>query len=141
MKRISEVSKTTGLTKRTLQYYDDEGILKAQRSKNNHRLYNDVDLQTIWEILILQEMKLELKDIKSILKLSPAEKNRYLQYWVEIIRIKIKNLNDDIQFAEYFLENGIPGMPKDIEQDINYKAQVQNLKTQILEKRNCNGNR
>lgn len=37
-KKIDEVSKLSGVSKRTLQYYDDEGILPVKRSKNNYRL-------------------------------------------------------------------------------------------------------
>ena len=35
-KKIDEVSKLSGVSKRTLQYYDDEGILPVKRSKNNY---------------------------------------------------------------------------------------------------------
>ena len=33
MSKISEVSKRTGLSKRTLQYYDDEGLLHVPRNR------------------------------------------------------------------------------------------------------------
>ena len=33
LKRIEEVSKLSGISKRALQYYDDEGLLRAKRSK------------------------------------------------------------------------------------------------------------
>ena len=52
MKGISEVSKLTGVSRRTLQYYDDEGLLLVERSLNNHRIFDQQDLVRISEILV-----------------------------------------------------------------------------------------
>ena len=41
MKKVNEVSRLAGVSKRTLQFYDDEGLLPAQRSKDNYRLYDE----------------------------------------------------------------------------------------------------
>lgn len=45
MSKISEVSKRTGLSKRTLQYYDDEGLLHVPRSPDNYRMYDGETMQ------------------------------------------------------------------------------------------------
>lgn len=62
-KKIDEVSKLSGVSKRTLQYYDDEGILPVKRSKNNYRLYDDDTMEKLWEILWYKEMGFDLKKI------------------------------------------------------------------------------
>ena len=49
-KKIEEVSKLSGVSKRTLQYYDEEGILPVKRSKNNYRLYDDETIERLWKI-------------------------------------------------------------------------------------------
>lgn len=67
-KKIEEVSKLSGVSKRTLQYYDDEGILPVKRSKNNYRLYDDETMERLWEVLWYKEMGLDLKKIKLILE-------------------------------------------------------------------------
>ena len=41
VKRTSEISKIVGVSKRTLQFYDDEGMIKVERSENNYRLYDE----------------------------------------------------------------------------------------------------
>ena len=51
MWKIDEVSKLSGVSKRALQYYDDEGILPVKRTKNNYRLYDDETMERLWEIL------------------------------------------------------------------------------------------
>lgn len=45
--KISEASKIAGVSKRTLQYYDDEGLLSVKRMENNHRDYDLESLQII----------------------------------------------------------------------------------------------
>lgn len=60
MKKINEVSQLVGVSKRTLQYYDDEGILLIERTTNNHRVYDQHTLEQIWQILIYKEMDFEL---------------------------------------------------------------------------------
>lgn len=60
-KKIEEVSKLSGVSKRTLQYYDDEGILPVKRSKNNYRLYDDETMERLWKILWYKEMGFDLK--------------------------------------------------------------------------------
>ena len=78
MKKVNEVSRLAGVSKRTLQFYDDEGLLPAQRSKDNYRLYDDAALERLWEILVYRAMGLDLKEIKDLLTLSEKQKNHVL---------------------------------------------------------------
>lgn len=62
--RIGEVAERTGITKRTIDYYTNIGLLDAERSASNYRYYSSdviTRLQTI-EDMKAQEMTLE--DIK-----------------------------------------------------------------------------
>ena len=58
MKKTNEASKQTGLTKRTLQYYDAQGLLSIERTSNNHRVYEQNTLDRIREILLYKELSL-----------------------------------------------------------------------------------
>ena len=51
MKRIEEVCRLSGVSRRTLQYYDNEGILSVKRSEENYRLYDETAMERLWEIL------------------------------------------------------------------------------------------
>lgn len=73
--KVNEVSRLAGVSKRTLQFYDDEGLLPAQRSKDNYRLYDDAALERLWEILVYRAMGLDLKEIKDLLTLSEKQKS------------------------------------------------------------------
>ena len=79
MKKTNEVSKLAGVSRRTLQYYDDEGILVVKRSQNNHRLYDEKSLNKIWQIMIYKEMGFELKEIKQLFEIPNSEKKNLLR--------------------------------------------------------------
>lgn len=77
MRKISEVSRIAGVSRRALQYYDDEGVLVVERSEYNHRLYNDDSMDKIWQILLYKEMGFELEKIKQLLSVPAAEREQY----------------------------------------------------------------
>ena len=79
MKKVEEVSRLSGVSRRTLQYYDDEGILPAKRSEENYRLYDDEALEKLWEILWYKEMGFNLKEIKEMLSVSKSVRKRYFE--------------------------------------------------------------
>lgn len=61
---IGELAETTGITKRTIDYYTNLGLLKAERSTSNYRFYTS---EAIERIKIIEEMKAQgmcLSDIK-----------------------------------------------------------------------------
>lgn len=91
LKKIEEVSQLSGVSKRTLQYYDNEGILPAKRSKNNYRLYDEEAMRKLWEILWYKEMGFELNEIKVLLK----EHNKET-----VIEDKVRGINKRIEELE-----------------------------------------
>ena len=102
-KRISEVSKLAGVSKRTLQYYDDEGVLVAERSENNHRLYDEEMLEQIWRIIVYKGLGFELKEIRQLLQGSREEQKEYLGLRIENIRSEIQQLNEQLELILFVL--------------------------------------
>ena len=69
MKSISQVAKLTGVSIRTLQYYDEIGLLKpSELTAAGYRRYDDNALQTLQQILFFKELGFPLKEIKEILE-------------------------------------------------------------------------
>ena len=69
MKSISQVAKLTGVSIRTLQYYDEIGLLKpSELTAAGYRMYDDGALQTLQQILFFKELGFPLREIKVILK-------------------------------------------------------------------------
>ena len=68
MMTVNEVSKLTGVSIRTLQYYDNIGLLKpAEYTESGYRLYDDAALERLQQILLFRELEFPLKDIKDII--------------------------------------------------------------------------
>ena len=65
---MSEVQKLTGLSARTLQYYDDMGYLRVGRDDHGYRIYTDYDLQKLFVIVLLKEMGFSLEEIAGLLR-------------------------------------------------------------------------
>lgn len=69
MKTVHEISKLTGISVRTLHYYDEIGLLKPTRtSPAGYRLYDDKALELLQQILFFKEFDMPLKEIKAILE-------------------------------------------------------------------------
>ena len=55
------------VTKKTLIYYENEGLVKPTRDSNNYRNYNQEDVSRIKFILLLREMDVTIEEIKQII--------------------------------------------------------------------------
>ncbi len=62
---VSEVEILTGLSKKSIRYYEEMGLIKPNRNKeNDYRLYNEEDLKKLKIIKFLRELDVPIKDIK-----------------------------------------------------------------------------
>ena len=68
MKTVKEVSQLTGVSIRTLHYYDRIGLLAPTCvTEAGYRLYDDMALERLQSILLFRELQFPLKEIKQIL--------------------------------------------------------------------------
>lgn len=69
MRTISQVAKLTGISPRTLQYYDEIGLLKpSSLTPSGYRLYDDEALQNLQQILFFKELGFSLREIGEIMQ-------------------------------------------------------------------------
>src|SRR5688572_6834473 len=62
--RIGQVSERTGLTTRTLRYYEELGLLSpSERLPSGHRVYASEDLRRLYRVSLLRQLGLPLSDI------------------------------------------------------------------------------
>ena len=66
--RINEVAKLTGVSARTLQYYDEIGLLIPEKLNNGYRDYSDENLDKLQKILFYRFLKFKLNDIRELLE-------------------------------------------------------------------------
>ena len=60
---IGELSKITNLSIPTLRYYEDLGLLKPNRDRNNRRIYSENDILWLDFIMRLKKTNMPMKDI------------------------------------------------------------------------------
>jgi DNA-binding transcriptional MerR regulator len=66
--KIGELAATTGLTVRTLHYYEEIGLLPPPaRTMAGHRVYSERHVERIYRILLLRRLGLSLDDVASAL--------------------------------------------------------------------------
>lgn len=78
MYKIDEVTKQTGLTKRTLRYYEEIGLIHPpERSEGNIRLYTDEDVERIKKIVEAKEvLGITLQEMQYFLSLKERMEQR-----------------------------------------------------------------
>ncbi|MBD5519279.1 MAG: MerR family transcriptional regulator [Lachnospiraceae bacterium] len=80
MRTVKELSDLTGISVRTLHYYDEIGLLTPTRkSEAGYRLYDDKALETLQQILFFREFDIPLKEIKSVMENPALDRTRILQ--------------------------------------------------------------
>ena len=80
MRTVKEISDLTGISVRTLHYYDEIGLLKpTKKSDAGYRLYDDKALETLQQVLFFREFDIPLKEIKAVMENPVLERNQILQ--------------------------------------------------------------
>lgn len=65
---VRQVAEMSGISTRTLRYYDQIGLLKpSEYTGSGYRIYKDRDIDRLQQILLYRSMELKLEEIRSIL--------------------------------------------------------------------------
>ena len=106
--RVNEVSKLTGVSIRTLQYYDRIGLLHpAEYTEAGYRLYDDAALETLQQILLFRELEFPLKDIKEIISSPDFDRRKALDQQIELLRLKKEHIENLIDLAREIRLSGV----------------------------------
>ena len=101
MMTVNEVSKLTGVSIRTLQYYDKIGLLHpAKYTEAGYRLYDDAALETLQQILLFRELEFPLKDIKEIIGSPDFDRSKALEQQIELLTLKKEHIENLIDLAK-----------------------------------------
>ncbi|AWP27683.1 MerR family transcriptional regulator [Paenibacillus sp. Cedars] len=77
---VKDIVQITGITARTLHYYDRIDLFKPTHlTEKGYRLYDRSSLEKLQTILFLKEMDFSLKEIADILKLTRQEQKQILK--------------------------------------------------------------
>lgn len=111
MMTVHEVSKLSGVSIRTLQYYDTIGLLRpSEYTESGYRLYDDASLERLQQILLFRELEFPLKEIKTILDAPRFDRNKALEQQIELLTMKKEHLEHLIDFARGIKALGVKKM-------------------------------
>ncbi|AWE06871.1 hypothetical protein DCE79_05415 [Lysinibacillus sp. 2017] len=91
--KIGELASATGVTKRTIDYYTNRGLLTVERSTSNYRYYDKAMIKRIYWI---EEQKTQGKCLDEIqVMLTPTEEI-HEEIDVQLIRLQMRKLEHDV---------------------------------------------
>ena len=100
MMTVQKVSQLTGVSIRTLQYYDRIGLLRpTEYSEAGYRLYDDAALETLQQILLFRELEFPLKDIRKIIESPDFDRGKALEQQIELLTLKKEHIENLIDLA------------------------------------------
>ncbi|HLT56622.1 MAG TPA: MerR family transcriptional regulator [Bacillota bacterium] len=96
---IGEISKKTGVSIRTLHFYDEKGLLQPEKHPTSgHRIYSEEDIKTLHQIMTLKFLGFSLDKIGGMLK----ERNFHMGL-IDSLRMQAKKLEEDKERIEIAL--------------------------------------
>ncbi|MCI1996960.1 MerR family transcriptional regulator [Clostridium luticellarii] len=94
MRTVKQVSDLTGISVRTLHYYDEIGLLKPSKiTEAGYRLYDDRALEALQQILFFKELELPLKEVRKIMTEPSFDKMEALKNQKKLLVLKRNRLN------------------------------------------------
>jgi DNA-binding transcriptional MerR regulator len=103
---VKEVAVLSGVSRRTLHFYDEAGLLKpAYHGGNGYRYYEEPQLLMLQQILFYRELGFELKQIKRILGRRDFEKIAALESHRKVLRKNLARTRKLIQTIDKTIEH------------------------------------
>ncbi len=108
MIKIGELSNVTGVSVKTIRYYEEEGLISPIEVDRwtNYRYYDDSSINRISQILYLKDLGFSLKEIKNLDDKTIKEKIKSLQAEIKKFTKNINTLSSfQKQKGEYVMKN------------------------------------
>lgn len=128
METVKQIGKRTGVSVRTLHYYDEVGLLHpTQVTQAGYRLYDEEAVERLYMILLYRELGFSLKEIMEIMNASDYDRNRILEQQARLLEAKKQHIQNLIFLTRGIKLSGVRNMsfegvdPKKLEE---YTAQA-----------------
>lgn len=104
---VNEVSRLTGVSVRTLHYYDQIGLLApSHKTEAGYRIYEAEQLERLQQILLFRTLQFSLEEIKGILDRPDFDRKLALRQQIDLLTMKKEQLQRMIDFAQELLQTG-----------------------------------
>lgn len=103
---VKELAKISGISIRTLHWYDEIGLLKpAYHGSNGYRYYEEEQLLILQQILFFKELGFELKQIKKVLGRSDFDKMVALSSHRKVLKENLEQTKKLIKTIDKTIEH------------------------------------
>ncbi len=103
---VTKLAKLSGISVRTLHWYDEIGLLKpAYYGSNGYRYYEEEQLLILQQILFFRELGFELKQIQRILRRSDFDKIAALSSHRQVLRKNVEKTRKLIETIDKTIEH------------------------------------
>ena len=107
MRTVKEVSALSGVSVRTLHYYDQIGLLPPTRvTAAGYRLYDEAALQRLYTILLFRKLQFPLREIQAILDAPRFDPAQALEQQIELLEQQKIRLEELIAEARQIKNQG-----------------------------------
>lgn len=106
---IGQFSKISGVSARTIRYYEEMGLITCSRSEDsNYRLYGEIEVKKLKHILLFKKLGISLEEIKQILNADNndeiidifSKQQQILKNEISELQIQKQIIDGIIKFAE-----------------------------------------
>jgi DNA-binding transcriptional MerR regulator len=117
---VAKLAKISGVSVRTLHWYDEIGLLKpAYHGANGYRYYEEEQLLSLQQILFFRELGFELKQVESILKRSDFDRVSALSSHRKVLQKNVERTKKLIKTIDKTIEH-LKGIKKMKDEEIYY---------------------
>lgn len=103
--QINEVANTLQISKRTIRYYEQRGLLSVKVNElNGYRQYSEEQLELLREIIYFRSLQITIKDIEKLINASQFELRQFLINHLHVLRSQRDKLNDVITQVEQIVQ-------------------------------------
>ena len=134
---IREFSKLTGVTVRTLHYYDEQGILKPHhKNHSGYRFYSHNELTYLQKISALKYMGFNLNQIKNMLLNNQSDWLKSLNTQANLIQNNISKLQHRLIIIDQSINNPTKNNQIDLQNINNFLITFMNKENNLNNKNN-----
>jgi DNA-binding transcriptional MerR regulator len=125
--RIGELAERTGVTPRTIRYYEEIGLLASgERRKGSHRLYDDADVERVHELTRLRDLlNLSLEKLKELVEAEDAR---------AVLRRRFHETDSDVERLR-IVEEALPHVETQLALVRRRREELERLEDELVAKR------
>ena len=108
---VSEVSRLSGVSVRTLHHYDAIGLLKpTEVTQAGYRMYDERALLRLQTILLLRELQFPLREIRELLGRPDFDPRSAMEDQIRLLEMRRRRLDGMIALARQIQKTGVVQM-------------------------------